>query len=60
MKILFNLMATIEIPDADKFPPKEAVEKALREFLGCEGMIVHSLEVTNYCVPVEEGNDDND
>lgn len=48
MKILFNLMATIEIPDADEFPPKEAAEKELREFLECEGMIVHGLEVTNY------------
>ena len=55
MTLKFNLTATIEVPDADKFPPKEAAEKDLREFLECEGMIVHSLEVTNYCVPVEEG-----
>ena len=60
MKILFNLMTTIEIPDADKFPPREEAEKDLREFFECEGMIVHGLEVTNYCVPGEEESNDDD
>ena len=59
MKILFNLMATIEIPDADKFPPREVAEKELREFFECEGMIIRNLEVTNYC-RVEEGKKDAD
>ena len=54
MKILFNLLTTIEIPDADEFPPRAEVEKALVEFFRNEGMIAHGLEVTNYCVPVEE------
>lgn len=54
MKILFNLLTTIEIPDADNFPPREEVEKMLAEFFAREGMIAHGLEVTNYCAPAEE------
>lgn len=58
MKILFNLMTTIEIPDANKFPPREQVEEELiREFENL-GMIAHGLEVTNYCVPADEENDE--
>lgn len=58
MKILFNLMTTIEIPDADKFPAREQVEKELvREFESL-GMIAHGLEVTNYCVPGDEDETD--
>ena len=58
MKILFNLMTTIEIPDADEFPPKERVEEELvREFEGW-GMIAHGLEITNYCVPADDGEDE--
>lgn len=58
MRILFNLMTTIEVPDAEIFPPREEVEKALVDFFAIEGMIAHGLEVTNYCVPSEEGNQD--
>ena len=54
MRILFNLMATIEVPDADKFPPREEVEKELVQFFAEEGMIAHGLEITNYCVSAEE------
>ena len=55
MKILFNLMTTIEVPDAEIFPPRERVEQDLVDFFAEEGMIAHGLEVTNYCVPSEEG-----
>ena len=58
MKILFNLLTTIEIPNADNFPPREEVEKMLAEFFAAEGMIAHGLEVTNYCVPAEEAETD--
>ena len=54
MKILFNLLTTIEISNADNFPPKEEVEKMLVEFFAAEGMIAHGLEVTNYCASDEE------
>ena len=54
MRILFNLMAAIEIPDADKFPPKEEAEKALAEIFVDEGAIVHSLEITNYRMLTDE------
>lgn len=54
MRILFNLMAIIEIPDADKFPPKEEVEKALVEIFADEGAIVHSLEISNYRAIADE------
>lgn len=54
MRVLFNLMTTIEIPDADKFPPREQVEKELIRGFENLGMIAHGLEVTNYCVPAEE------
>ena len=54
MRILFNLMTTIEVPDAEKFPPREEVEKELTDFFRSEGMIAHGLEITNYCVPAEE------
>ena len=58
MRILFNLMTTIEVPDADKFPPREEVEKELTDFFRSEGMIAHGLEITNYGVPAEEQEDD--
>lgn len=54
MRILFNLLTTIEIPDADIFPPREEVEKMLTDFFKGEGMIAHGLEITNYAVPCEE------
>lgn len=54
MTLKFNLMATIEVPNADKFPPKEEIEKNIAEILEFEGMISHELAVTNYCL-VEEG-----
>lgn len=54
MRILFNLMTTIEVPDAEEFPPREEVEKELTDFFRSEGMIAHGLEITNYCVPAEE------
>ena len=49
-------MATIEVPNADKFPPKEAVEKSIAEILEFEGMISHELAVTDYRVD-EEGDE---
>ena len=54
MKILFNLLTTIEIPDADFFAPREQVEEAIVKLFESEGMIAHGLEVTNYAVPAEE------
>ena len=54
MRILFNLMTTIEVPDAEKFPPREEVEKELADFFRSEGLIAHGLEITNYGVPAEE------
>ena len=48
MTLKFNLMATIEVPNADKFPPKEEIEKSIAEILEFEGMISHELEVTDY------------
>lgn len=54
MRILFNLLTTIEIPDAEIFPPREEVKKQLIEFFASEGMITHGLEVTNYAVLAEE------
>ena len=41
-------MATIEVPNADKFPPKEEIEKSIAEILEFEGMISHELAVTDY------------
>lgn len=58
MRILFNLLTTIEIPDADVFPPREKVEKELVEFFASEGMIAHGLEITNYAVPADEQEDE--
>ena len=58
MRILFNLMTTIEVPDADCFPKREEVEKELVEFFKSEGMIAHGLEITNYGVPAEEQEDE--
>lgn len=58
MRILFNLMATIEIPDADKFPPKEEVEKELVEIFMDEDAIVRNLEITNYRVMADEQEDE--
>ena len=54
MRILFNLTTTIELPDADKFPPKEEVKKALVEIFKDEGGIVRNLEITNYGVIADE------
>ena len=48
MTVKFNLMATIEVPNADKFPPKEEIEKSIAEILEFEGMISHELAVTDY------------
>ena len=54
MRILINLTTTVEIQDADKFPPKEEAEKALVEIFEDEGAIVRSLEITNYGVIADE------
>jgi len=54
MKILFNLLTTIEIPDADEFPPREDVEKQLIDLFMSEGMLTYGLEITNYCAPAED------
>ena len=54
MRILFNLLTTIEVPDADVFPPREEAEKELVKFFASEGMIAHGLEITNYAVPADE------
>lgn len=61
MRILFNLYTTIEVPDANKFPPKEEVEKELVDFFADEGIIAHGLEITNYraIADEEERKDDN-
>ena len=48
MTLKFNLMATIEVPNADKFPPKEVVEERIIDMLRWEGMISHELAVTDY------------
>ena len=54
MRILFNLLTTIEIPDADFFAPREEVEEAIEALFQNEGMITHGLEITNYAVPYDE------
>ena len=54
MQILFNLLTTIEIPDADEFPPREDVEKQLIDLFMSEGMLTYGLEITNYCVPADD------
>lgn len=54
MRILFDLTTTIELPGADRFPPKEEAEKALVEIFVDEGAIVHGLEITNYRMMVDE------
>lgn len=48
MTIEFKFTATIEVPDADKFPQKEMVEKDLMELFISEGMIPHELKLTDY------------
>ena len=48
MTIKFKLTATIEVSDADEFPPKEMVEKDLMELFISEGMVPHELEITDY------------
>lgn len=50
MRILFNLTTTIEVPEADLFPPKDEVERQLTAFFADEGMVAHGLVVTNYAV----------
>lgn len=54
MRILLNLLTTIEIPDADEFPPKAEAERQFVDFFKSEGMIAHGLEITNYGVPVDD------
>ena len=54
MRILFNLLTTIEVPDADFFAPREEVEEAIVKLFENEGMIPHGLEITNYAVPYDE------
>ncbi len=54
MRILFNLLTTIEVQDAEVFPTREQFEEAIVELFESEGMIAHGLEITNYCVPAEE------
>lgn len=58
MRILFDLTTTIELPDADRFPPREEAEKALVEIFTDEGAIVHSLEITNYRMLADEQEDE--
>ena len=58
MRILFNLMTKIEIPDADYFPKRGDVEEELVEFFKSEGMIAHSLEITNYAALADEQEDE--
>lgn len=53
MTIKFKFTATIEVPDADKFPPKEMVEKDLIELFISEGMIPHELKLMDYYVEQE-------
>ena len=53
MTIKFKFTATIEVPDADKFPPKERAEKDLMELFISEGMIPHELKLIDYYVEQE-------
>ena len=55
MKVVFTLHTTIEVPDAELFPPKEEVERQMIDFFKSEGMEAHELEVTNYGIHAEEG-----
>ena len=48
MTIRFKLTATIEVPDADEFHPKEMAEKDLMELFISDGMIPHELKLTDY------------
>ena len=50
MTIKFKFTATIEVPDADKFP---MVEKDLMELFISEGMIPHELKLIDYYVEQE-------
>ena len=58
MRILFNLLTTIEIPDAEVFPPREQVEEFIIKLFESEGMLARGLEITNYCVPADEQEDE--
>lgn len=58
MRILFNLLTTIEIPDAEVFPPRKQVEETIVKLFEHEGMIAHGLEITNYAVPYDEEEDE--
>lgn len=58
MRILFNLTTTIEVPEADLFPPKDEVERQLTAFFADEGMVVRRIEVTNYAVIAKEEEQD--
>lgn len=58
MRVLFDLTTTLELPDADKFPPREEVEKALVEIFEDEGATVHGLEITNYRMLTDEQEDE--
>lgn len=54
MTIKFKFTATIEVSDADEFPPKEMVEKDLMELFISEGMVPHELEITDYYMERED------
>ena len=54
MRISFNLTTTIEIPDVDKVPSREEVEKEFIDFFADEGLITHGLEITNYRAIADE------
>ena len=53
MRILIDFMGTVEVPDADEFPPKERAEKDLMELFISEGMIPHELKLIDYYVEQE-------
>lgn len=48
MTLKFNLMATIEVPNADKAPLRELLEESLVDLFEDEGMVVRKLRVTDY------------
>lgn len=53
MTIKFKLTATIEVPDADIFPPKEMAEKGITELFISEGMVPNELKLTDYYMEQE-------
>lgn len=44
MTIKFNLTATIEVPNADKFPQKEEIEKSIAEMFEFEESLRKAVE----------------